>query len=63
MLSDLVDVTVVVEHETDKAWLVNDGGKTKVWVPKSKGEIERNRDGRTWTLTMPQWLAEDKGFV
>lgn len=54
---DLVDVSVILKHETDKAWLFSDGTKD-VWIPKSQCEF----DGRQ-TVTMPEWLATDKGLV
>lgn len=61
--SDLVDIEVVLKHETDKAWLVNEGD-FDAWIPKSRGELEKNpAPSRTWTLTIPQGLAEEKGLV
>lgn len=61
--SDLHDLTVILHRETDKAWLVSDDGDVKngVWVPKSQAEI--SRDGGVWTLTCPEWLAKEKGFI
>jgi hypothetical protein len=43
--------------ETEKAFRIYDG-KTTEWVPKS--QVEKNSDG---TFTMPEWLAQDKGFI
>jgi hypothetical protein len=40
-----------------KAYRIYDG-KTTEWVPKS--QVEKNPDG---TFTMPEWLAQDKGFI
>lgn len=54
--SDLVDITCTLRHQTDKAYLVDDGDK-QVWVPKSQCEYD---DG---VLTLPEWLARDKGFI
>lgn len=61
--NDTVDVTVELKHETEKAWLVSDGGKEAVWIAKSQGEIGKYSGKRTYTLTIPVWLAEDKGLV
>lgn len=61
MKSDLVDVTVKLLHETDRAYLVTDDTEN-LWVPKSQCEIEADTNG-TWTLTLPEWLAQEKGFV
>lgn len=55
--SDLVDIAAEVRGETDKAWRLFDGDVTE-WVPKSK--VEDNGDG---TFAMPEWLAQDKGFI
>lgn len=63
MKSDLVDITVMLKHETAKAWLVDDGSEKAVWIPKSNAELEPNRDGRTFTLTLPSWLAIEKGLA
>jgi hypothetical protein len=63
MKSDLVDIAVVRHAETEKAILISDTGDKKdaVWVPKSQVEIED--DGQTITVTMPEWLAKDKGLI
>ena len=61
--SNLVDIAVIIKRETDKAWLLDHGGKAPVWMPKSQCEIEPNRDGKTHTLTVEQWLAEEKELV
>jgi hypothetical protein len=53
----LVDIAGELRGETDKAFRIYDG-KTTEWVPKS--QVEKNEDG---TFTMPEWLAEDKGFI
>lgn len=54
---DLIEIAADVLHETEKAWLISDGGEA-VWVPKS--QVEDNGDG---TFTMPEWLARAKGFI
>lgn len=58
----LEDITVVLVHSTEKAWLVNDG-KTEVWFPKSWGELEKNPDGKSWTLTAEESKLIEKGLV
>ncbi|MCI0557499.1 MAG: hypothetical protein MN733_03310 [Nitrososphaera sp.] len=63
-LHDLVDIEVLVMHETDKAWLLHDG-KKEAWFPKA--QIELNHEGRKEDdyviATMPEWLALEKGFI
>ena len=54
----LVDIECTVQHETDSAYLVSDG-EHKVWVPKSQVELDED----TGILTLPEWLAIDKGLV
>jgi hypothetical protein len=55
--SDLIDITATLRHQTEKAYLIDDGGQ-KIWVPKS--HVEHNDDG---TFTMPEWLAKHKGLI
>jgi hypothetical protein len=64
--SDLVDIACEIVRQTDKAVGVSDGttdmeldGMPKLfWLPKS--QIEINDDG---TITMPEWLAMEKGLI
>lgn len=62
--SGLIDIAVKVHVETAKAWLVSDTGDKDdaVWVPKSQAEIG---PGLTTSpvLTLPEWLAKEKGFI
>lgn len=63
--SDLIDVTLQVHHETDKAFLVSDDGdRTKaVWVAKSQCERGDSKSSGIFEFSMPEWLATEKGFV
>jgi hypothetical protein len=60
--NDTVDVTVTIVHETERAYLVSDG-KVKEWVAKDLVEMELDPSKKTYTCTMPMWLAEQKGLV
>jgi hypothetical protein len=61
---DLVEITVVLQYETLKEWLVTDGiQKESIWIPKSQGEMKLNTDKKSYTLTVPGWLAEEKGLT
>lgn len=64
MKSDLIDVMVQKHAETPKAILVSDDGDEKkaVWIPLSQCEIEPKGKG-TFELTLPEWLAQDKGLI
>lgn len=64
MKSDLIDITVQLLHQTNKAVLVTDSAPDKgVWLPKSKIEIEPADVGGLHVVTMPEWLALDKGLI
>ena len=60
---DIIEVATTIRHQTDKAILV-DEGKEKIWLPKSQVEIDEH-DEKTGaaTLSMPEWLAVDKGLI
>ena len=57
MSERLVEIAAEIRAETDKAYRLYDGALTE-WVPKS--QVQQNDDG---TFTMPEWLAQDKGFI
>lgn len=59
--SDLIDIACKVLHETDKAWLINDGTR-KAWIPKSWAELEPQPDG-TAILTISEAKALDKELI
>ena len=61
MPRELFDVNCTLLAETDKAIHIDDGTK-KAWLPKSQIEYEKERDG-TYTVTLPVWLATEKGLV
>lgn len=54
----LVEVSATLIHETELAYLLDDGCGVRAWVPKS--QCEDNQDG---TFTMPERIAIDKEFV
>lgn len=64
MRSDLIDLTMHLHHETDKAVLVSDDGdRTKaVWLPKAAVEIERTSKAIV-VVTIPERLAIERGLV
>lgn len=64
MKIDLVDLDVQVLHETEKAALVTlDVPDNGVWLPKSKIEISETGIGGIMTVTLPEWLALEKGLI
>ncbi len=56
---ELVDIACIIVAETERAWKIDHGGDEECWVPKSQCEW----DSETKTMTMPQWLAIDKGII
>lgn len=64
MKSDVIDIEVHVHAKTDRAVLVSDDDDrtTAVWLPLSQIEFEAGRAGMA-TVTLPEWLAVDKGLV
>jgi hypothetical protein len=64
MKSNLVDIDVQVLHETEKAALVTvDVPDNGVWLPKSQIELSETGIGGIMTMTLPEWLALDKGLI
>tara|TARA_R110002167_G_scaffold42512_3_gene129106 strand:- start:2474 stop:2647 length:174 start_codon:yes stop_codon:yes gene_type:complete len=57
MKSELIDMEAILKHETESAWLLDTGDEKPVWIPKSMAEF----DGET--LTLPEWIATEKGLI
>lgn len=55
---DLCDIAGEIRGETEKAWRFYDGKET-VWLPKSQCEW----DAESRTMTVPEWLANEKGLI
>jgi hypothetical protein len=64
MKSDLIDLTVIVRHTTERGVLVYcPNADRQEWVPLSQVELAADENGKTHTLTIPEWLAIDKELV
>lgn len=51
-----------IARETEKAVALSmSDGPALVWLPKSQVTVER--DGQSVAITMPYWLARDKGLA
>lgn len=61
MRSDLIDVVCKIMIDRPNAILVSDGTK-QVWLPKSQVEIYEN-ESKFASITMPEWLAIEKGLI
>lgn len=61
--SDLVDLALIYRDQRPLALAVSEPGKLKwIWLPKSKIEFEKTSAFEV-KVTMPRWLAKDKGLV
>lgn len=64
MKSDIIEITVHLLHETDRAVLVTDSTpENGVWLPLSQIEIMPADTGRLHVVTLPEWLAMERGLV
>ena len=51
-------------RETEKAGLVTmDEPSSGVWLPRTEIEINETGIGGILTVTLPEWLAMDKGLI
>lgn len=64
--SDLVDLTLLLQSERPLSIAVRDPAKGAcapfIWLPKSQIEYEK-KSASIVVVSMPQWLAKEKGFV
>lgn len=64
--SDLRDLTLQWRMEKENAIAVTKPGDDDArwaWLPKSQIEYERKAGGREVVVTLPEWLAVEKGLV
>lgn len=58
--SNVVDIDVIIVHQTERAVLVKESdGAEGVWLPLSQVEVD-TADG---VVTLPEWLALEKGLI
>jgi len=64
MKSDLVDLDVALHAITEKAVRVSLTGEDEkaVWLPLSQAEVLKRSRG-TAVVTLPEWLAREKGLI
>lgn len=56
----LGDIAVELRHETPKTYLLHTG-EGDMWFPKSQVELYEAAGGSI--VTMPYWLAKEKGLI
>lgn len=59
--TEQIEITVEILRESERAIFVTDGD-VKEWLPKSQLEYEGDV-GQTVVVSMPEWLATDKGLI
>lgn len=64
MKSNIIDIDVEITARTDKAVLARTGIKEQaVWLPLSQIEISESGFAGIETVTLPEWLALEKGLI
>jgi hypothetical protein len=66
MRSDLIDLSMWRHAQTRKAILVSDDGVREhaVWLPLSQVEVvEEDETDLDIIVTLPEWLALEKGLI
>ena len=64
-MSDIIDLTVKIHGTSEKAILVSDDDNKEgaCWVPRSQLESYEEIEGGMAEISIPEWLALDKGFI
>lgn len=64
-MRELIDLTMQIHVQTESAVLASLTGvkDDAVWLPISQIEIDRPSPSRIAEITMPEWLAVEKGLV
>lgn len=62
--SDTIELTMTIHRATLRAVLASDNGEEEnaVWLPLSQISI-RELGGCFSEITLPEWLAEEKGLL
>lgn len=64
MKSDIIDIDGAIEARTDRAVLFHTGDKSEAaWLPRSQIEISDTGIGGIVTVSLPEWLALEKGLI
>lgn len=64
MKSDIIDIDGAIEARTGKAVLFHTGNKSEAaWLPLSQIEVDETGVPGIVTVTLPEWLATDKGLI
>lgn len=63
--SDLIDLTLKLHHATERAVLVSESEDRDkaVWLPLSQIEVTETKKSGVVEVTLPEWLAKERGFI
>jgi hypothetical protein len=61
-MPETIEITAEVKHETDDAYLVNDGD-VEDWIPASQVKSMTLISEKIYEIEIPLWIARDKGFI
>lgn len=65
--NDPVELSVAFIRATREVVLVSEHGEHEVWLPRSQittdSDIEHLSDGEVFELSVPEWLAFEKGLI
>lgn len=60
----VVEIACQLVHQTEKAYLIDAGGKDHIWIPRSMIEDEGEEpNGSLYSIFIPEWLAKEKGLI
>ena len=64
MSREMVEIDVEIVARTERAVLAHTGNKEEAaWLPLSQIKLRPSGIGGIYTLTVPEWVAIDKGLV
>lgn len=59
-----VELVLTLEHTTPTAIRVGDGAARNVWLPRSQITFHPDQPKLGMaTVTLPEWLAKDRGLI
>lgn len=64
--SESIEITVTVQRCTQKALLVDHGGKHEEWIPRSMitdWSPDTDDDFKITSIFVPEWFATEKGLI
>ena len=61
---ELVEIDGEIEAKTEQAILFHTGNKSEaVWLPRSRIQVEKSGFEGIFTVTLPEWMAIDRGLI